>query len=353
VALKLGMSIDDYLEEVEAIEDMKESDALANADSGTLFLRDLYKHGAPLLTREQEVELARGARDGDERARDQLVSANLRLCAKLARFFRSRGLERLLDYPDLVNAGVVGLQAAIKKFDPDRGVPLASFAYSYITGAIRDELEKAAMIRLPRHVALLASKIIRAMDALHSKLERKPTYEEIADHLELAPQKVFEIFQTIYETSKPVHPSPKPGRPRVTEAGGPGVKRWDPESHDAWDYYQRRSNNYRADDEDKDFGGGRTDDEGVLAEEILDLLKTVLESNVLTKEELTVISKHFGLDDEDVGLEDLENSRERDKDSGKTLTRIARQFGMSKQWGSAVKQRALAKLRTAVEAARA
>ena len=351
VAQRLGMSIDDYYESVAAIEDMKEGDALANSDSGTLFLRDLRANGAPLLTREQEVDLARRARDGDERARDQLVSANLRLCARLARFFRSRGLERLLDYTDLVNAGVIGLQAAIKKFDPDRGVPLASFAYSYITGAIRDELEKAAMIRLPRHVALLASKIIRAMDDLHSRLERKPTYEEIAAQLELTPEKVFEILQTIYELSKPIHPSPQPGRPNVTEAGGPGVKRWDPESQDAWDYYRRRSNNYRAEEEDEQFGGGRTDADDLVTEDLLTLLREALDSHVLTKEEYVVLSKRFGLDEDDLDLEDLEAlERGEPVREGKSLTRIARHMGVSKQLVSKVYRRALAKLRKAIQA---
>jgi RNA polymerase sigma factor (sigma-70 family) len=353
VALKLGMSIDDYLEEAEAIEDMKESDALTNADSGTLFLVDLRKHGAPLLTREQEIELGHRACAGDEEATKQLVAANVRLVAHIAKRFRRRGLRRLLEYTELINAGVEGLTAAVQRFDPTVGTRLASFASYYIAGAICDELEKAAMIRLPRHVALLASKIVRAMDKLHSQLGRKPTYREIADHLGIEPEKVFKVFQTIYETSKPIHPSPRQGRPHVTEAGGNGVKRWDPEGQDAWDYSQRRSNNYRTEEEDQHFGN-RTDEEGVLEEEILDRLRTALESNVLTKEELTIISKHFGLDDEDVDLEDLEalEKGEPARDPGKTLTRIARQFGMSKQWVSKVDRRALAKLRRAIEKAR-
>ena len=87
-----------------------------------------------------------------------------------------------------------------------------------------------------------------------STLERELTYGEIAEHLGLTPEKVFQVFQTIYETSKPIHPSPKPGRPHVTEAGGNKIKRWDLEDEDAWDYCNQRAHNYRADQEDQDFG---------------------------------------------------------------------------------------------------
>jgi len=282
------------------------------------------------------MELARRARAGDERAIEQLVSANVRLCARLARYFRSRGLSRLLDYTDLINAGVIGLLAAVKKFDPDRGVPLASFAYSYINGAIRDELEKAALIRLPRETALLAAKIIRAIDQLSASLDQKPTDEEIANHLGLTIEKVSQVLQTIFQVSKPLRSRSAPFL-QTNEAGGGGQPRFDAEAADAWDV-RGRSHSYHADMAGAAFGA--SEDDGTAAAEqdqANALLYKALET--LTKEEREIVSRYFDL---------VENP---EVEEGESLTAIARRLGMSKQNASKLKARALAKLRAAIEKA--
>jgi RNA polymerase sigma factor (sigma-70 family) len=311
---------------------LKGDDGLADADATTLFLVDLRKHGAPLLTREQEIELARRARAGDERAIEQLVSANVRLCARLARFFRSRGLSRLLDYTDLINAGVIGLRTAVRKFDPDHGTPLASFAYPYITGAIRDELEKAALIRLPREAAARVAKIIRAMDQLRVSLDEKPTDEEIAAHLGVPAEIVSRALHTISMVSKPTRSRPAS---QTTEAGGGGKPRFDPETDDAWDV-RGRSHSYRADVDGAAFGA--SEDDGAPAAE-QDQANALLYRalDMLTKQEREVVSRYFDLvENPEVG-------------EGESLTSIARRLGISRQRASKVQQRALSKLGKALD----
>jgi RNA polymerase sigma factor (sigma-70 family) len=347
-ASDLGMSVEEYRAAQKAINKLKDDDALADADAGTLFLWDLRKHGAALLTREQEAELARRARSGDERAIEQFVNANVRLCARVARYFRSRGLDRLLEYTDLVSAGVVGLRAAVAKFDPDRGTRLASFAYSYITGAIRDELEKAALIRLPREAALLVAKIIRATDELSLTLDRKPTDEEIATHLGVATAVVSRSLQAISEVSKPARSPREHSGPQTTEAGGGGKPRFDENTADAWDM-RGRSHNYRA-DMDGAFGADSADDVGPAVELALEaseawaLLYKAL--TTLTKQEREIVSRYFDL----VENPDIDHPNPH---GGESLTKIARTMGISKQRASKVERRALVKLRRVLEVARA
>src|SRR5262245_39113795 len=122
----------------DSLQNRKADEGLAGADATTLFLADLQRNELPLLSRDAELELARRARNGDERALEQLVSSNLPLCVYLAKRSKSRGRRKGLAFGDLVGAGVIGLHDAIKHFDPERGVPLASFAYLDILGAIRD-----------------------------------------------------------------------------------------------------------------------------------------------------------------------------------------------------------------------
>jgi RNA polymerase sigma factor (sigma-70 family) len=342
IAAQLDMSVEEYRAALKAIGEMKTSDSLADADAGTLFLWDLKKHGAVLLTREQEAELARRAHAGDERAIEQLVGANVRQCARLARYFRSRGLDRLLEYTDLVSAGVVGLRAAVAKFDPDRGVRLASFAYSYITGAIRDELEKAALVRLPREAASLAAKIIRAMDQLSAKLNRKPTDDEIAAHLGMATTAVSRTLQTISEVTRPAR---EHSSPQTTEAGGGGKPRFDENAVDAWDM-RGRSHNYRA-DVDGAFGAESADDAAPAVELALEaseastLLHKALATPTLTKQEREIVSRFFDL----VENPDIDRPNPH---GGESLTKIAKTMGISKQRASTVKQQALSKLRKAL-----
>jgi RNA polymerase primary sigma factor len=325
-----------------AINDMKGGDGLAGADSTTLFLADLKKHGVPLLSREQEVDLARRVRAGDERALERFISANLRLCVHVAKRFKSRGHEKGVASSDLVSAGVIGLQAAIKKFDPDRGVRLASFARSYILGAIRDELEKAQTIRLPREVLSLTRKIIAAQERLRVNDYRKtskgqkvwrgraPTNEEIGTVLTISEQKVNE---TLRHPTQQIQPS----------TPGPNETMYDGNSDGAWDLLGT-SYNYRADGDEgvpkQTRAEFETEHAEVLAarEAHARLYKALA---TLTKQEREVLSRYFDL------VENPDVARP-NAHGGEPLTKIARTMGISKQRASAVQRRALTRLRKAL-----
>jgi RNA polymerase primary sigma factor len=321
---------------------MRVADGLAGADSTTLFLADLKKHGVPLLSREQEVDLARRLRAGDERALERFMSANLRLCVHLAKPFKSRGQGKGVALSDLVSAGVIGLQAAIRRFDPDRGVPLASFARSYILGAIRDELEKAQTIRLPREVLSLTQKIITAQERLRVNDYRKtskgqrvwrgwaPTDEEIGTRLNISEQAVVETLRHPSQRIQPSAPSPT----------GPV---YDENAEGAWDVLEQ-SFNYRADGDESAHKQTRAEFETEHAEVLAAretgarLYKALKD---LTKQEREVLFRYFDLgENPDV---DRPNAH-----GGESLTQIARTMGISKQRASAVKQKALTKLRKAL-----
>jgi RNA polymerase primary sigma factor len=328
---------------------LKGNDGLAGADATTFFLRDLRKLGVPLLTREEEVALARRARVGDERALEKLVSANLRLCAYLAKRSKAKGRAKGLAFGDLVNAGVIGLRDAIKHFDPERGVRLAALAYIYILGAIRDEMERAQTIRLPREVASLSQKIIKAKERLRahdyrltSKGQRvwrgwAPTPEEIATHLGVSPETVAE---TLRHPSQRIQPNSGPNSPKAGEEAGLGRTRFDDDnSAEAWDVRQV-GHNYRADAEGPRDWGVESDQEAHLeASEASALLDKALDT--LTKQEREIVSRYFDL---------VENP---EVDEGESLAAIARRLGISRQRASKLKRRALVKLRQALQSARA
>jgi RNA polymerase sigma factor (sigma-70 family) len=330
-----------------AINDMKGGDGLAGADSTTLFLADLKKHGVPLLSGEQEVDLARKVRAGDERALERFISANLRLCVHVAKRFKSRGQRKGVALSDLVSAGVIGLQAAIRRFDPDRGVRLARFADSYIQGAMRDELKKARIIRLPREVLSLTQKIITAKERLrvtdytHTPQGQRvwrgsePTIEEIAARLGLSPKTVLETL--LHPTQ---HSQPGYGSPAMATEVGLGKSRFDENAAEAWDV-GGTNHNYRADVEGTAFGAGAAPpaEHPLETNETHARLYKALEA--LTKQEREVLSRYFDFgDNPDI---DRPNAH-----GGESLTQIARTMGISKQRASAVKQQVLIKLRNAL-----
>ncbi len=153
-----------------------------------VYLREIA--GIPRLTREQEVELARQIRTGDEAAKQRLIEANLRLAVQIARRYVNRGLA----LPDLIEEGNIGLLRAVEKFEPDRGARFATYATWWIRQAISRALaNQARMIRLPVHVEMLLGRYKREHQRLTQTLGRVPTASELAQALGTSEEQVEEL----------------------------------------------------------------------------------------------------------------------------------------------------------------
>jgi RNA polymerase primary sigma factor len=156
----------------------KPGDAARGRELLGLYLRDIAK--VPLLTPEQEQELARRVQAGNADAERQLTEANLRLVVRVARRYLNRGLSLL----DLIEEGNLGLLHAVTKFQAGRGTRFSTYAVWWIRQAVARALaNQARMIRLPVHIELLLGRHMKKKAALTQDLGRAPTTEEIAKAL--------------------------------------------------------------------------------------------------------------------------------------------------------------------------
>jgi len=143
-----------------------------------LYLKRISK--IPLLTPEEEKEIARRAKEGDEEALKKLVESNLRFVVSVAKQYTGYGLP----FSELIAAGNLGLLEAAKRFDPDRGVKFISYAVWWIRQAIMQALsQQTGAVRIPLKQSHLISKIGTAYAELAKELEREPTPEEITEYL--------------------------------------------------------------------------------------------------------------------------------------------------------------------------
>jgi RNA polymerase primary sigma factor len=141
----------------------------------------------PLLTREEEVELAAKIKKGDEAARERMIRANLRLVVKIARDYENLGLPLL----DLISEGTIGLMKAVEKFDPAKGGKLSTYGSWWIKQQVRRALaNQGRTIRLPVHVEGKLYRLGRAEAKLREELGREATDEELADELEVTPKRL-------------------------------------------------------------------------------------------------------------------------------------------------------------------
>ena len=166
---------------------LKISKSITNRDAGTLekYLQDIAKER--LITPEEEVELSRRIKAGDQDALNQLVRANLRFVVSVAKQYQNQGLS----LQDLINEGNVGLIKAAQRFDETRGFKFISYAVWWIRQSILQAVaEQARTIRLPLNQVGAVSKLKKTAAILEQEYQRKPSTEEIANELDLPEAKV-------------------------------------------------------------------------------------------------------------------------------------------------------------------
>ncbi len=150
----------------------------------------------PLLNHDEEVELAKRIRDGDEPSLEKLTKANLRFVVSVAKQYQCQGLS----LGDLINEGNLGLIKAANRFDETRGFKFISYAVWWIRQSILQALaEQSRIVRLPLNRVGTMNKIGKAFSALEQEFEREPSPEEIAQILELSD---FEVSDTIQKSGK-------------------------------------------------------------------------------------------------------------------------------------------------------
>jgi len=197
----LGMIKDSGIKLVEnsVIQNDDELEELMNRasidDPVKMYLKDIGK--VPLLTSEEEVELAIRMNEGDEIAKRRLSEANLRLVVSIAKRYVGRGLLFL----DLIQEGNFGLMKAVEKFDYTKGFRFSTYATWWIRQSItRAIADQARTIRIPVHMVETINKQIRVSRALLQTLGREPTTEEIAKEMGITEEKVREIQKIAQET---------------------------------------------------------------------------------------------------------------------------------------------------------
>jgi RNA polymerase primary sigma factor len=145
-----------------------------------------------LLRPEEEIQLAKRIKRGDKRARELMITANLRLVVKIARDYEGLGLPLL----DLINEGNIGLMKGVERFDPAKGAKLSTYAAWWIKQAIMAALaNQSKTIRLPAHVVERLAKMRRAEAELHDTFDREPTDQELAEHLGLDARRIRQYRQ--------------------------------------------------------------------------------------------------------------------------------------------------------------
>lgn len=149
-------------------------------ESLDIYLRQIST--VPLITVKEEIELADQIKKGDEKAREHMITANLRLVVKIAKEYSNIGLSLL----DLINEGNIGLMKAVERFDPTKGGKLSTYAAWWIKQSIKRALaNQSKTIRLPVHMVDRVTQIRRTSVQLAEKLGRDPTDEELASEMNL------------------------------------------------------------------------------------------------------------------------------------------------------------------------
>ncbi len=174
--------------------DLSVPDGVSTEDPVRMYLKEIGK--VPLLSAEEEVELAKRMEAGDTEAKKQLAEANLRLVVSIAKRYVGRGMLFL----DLIQEGNLGLLKAVEKFDYRKGYKFSTYATWWIRQAItRAIADQARTIRIPVHMVETINKLVRVSRQLLQELGREPTPEEIAQEMDMPVERVREILKISQE----------------------------------------------------------------------------------------------------------------------------------------------------------
>lgn len=190
-----GFVPDDEDEEIEMDKiDLSVPDGVSIEDPVRMYLKEIGK--VPLLSAEEEIELAKRMEEGDEAAKQRLAEANLRLVVSIAKRYVGRGMLFL----DLIQEGNLGLIKAVEKFDYRKGYKFSTYATWWIRQAItRAIADQARTIRIPVHMVETINKLIRVSRQLLQELGREPVPEEIAEKMDMPVERVREILKISQE----------------------------------------------------------------------------------------------------------------------------------------------------------
>ena len=263
-------------------------------DSVRLHLREIGK--IPLLSAEEELELAQRVKQGDKKAKDKMAEANMRLVVSIAKRYSGRGL----DFLDLIQEGHTGLLRAVEKFDPDKGFKFSTYATWWIRQAItRAIADQARTIRIPVHMVETINKFLRTQRRMTQEHNRETTIDELAKELEMEPEKVEYVMKIKQDIS-----SLDAGVGRDGDDEGESVLGDFIEDEDTISPEESASNQ-------------------LLKEQIKDLLGT------LSEREQKIVRMRFGLD------------------NGKshTLEEVGQEFAVTRERIRQIEAKALAKLR--------
>jgi len=184
----------DAEEEVDVDVDLSIPEGVGIDDPVRMYLKEIGR--VPLLTAEEEIELAKRMEQGDESAKRRLAEANLRLVVSIAKRYVGRGMLFL----DLIQEGNLGLIKAVEKFDYVKGFKFSTYATWWIRQAItRAIADQARTIRIPVHMVETINKLIRVSRQLLQELGREPTPEEIAVQMDISVERVREIMKIAQE----------------------------------------------------------------------------------------------------------------------------------------------------------
>jgi RNA polymerase primary sigma factor len=298
----LGIEVVSEVPDVDSLEESPETqpdevdidltipDGVGIDDPVRMYLKEIGR--VPLLSPEEEVQLAKRMEEGDEEAKRRLAEANLRLVVSIAKRYVGRGMLFL----DLIQEGNLGLIKAVEKFDYRKGYKFSTYATWWIRQAItRAIADQARTIRIPVHMVETINKLIRVSRQLLQELGREPSPEEIAQEMNISQEKVREIMKIAQE---PVSLETPIGEEEDSHLGD------FIEDHDA-----------RAPAEEASFT--------LLREQLDEVLKT------LTDREQKVLRLRFGLDD----------------GRARTLEEVGQKFGVTRERIRQIEAKTLRKLR--------